>query len=239
MDHHNVIDHQGAVHEGLFNAHTGFLIDLACGAGRYEIVHPYRQLDPARITEAPLSCPSCKEINAGGPAAPPHLNDLTREHAKAVLALADRRGYPPALDHEGLRLAFEALDLTNPPAEKLYPLIREHLTTMLTERALTVPEGTPKVLVEYRRYTGGIVQAPIGVGDRLMRNGIVSGHWPIVEVTAIKNTPNGVVVTVRDKDQRPFDWTASKVTRRFFKLDRGPGARPRACSARRPAVNPR
>ena len=222
MDHRNVTDHQGAVHEGLFNASTGFLIGLACGAGRYEIVHHFERLDPARISEAPLSCPTCKKIDAAEPDAPPHLSSLTREHAEAVLALTDRRGFPPALDNEGLRLAFAALNSADPPVEELYPLVREHLTTMLTERALTVPEGTPEILVEYTRYTGGTVQAPIGVGDRLMYNGIASGHWPVVEVTAIDTTPDGIFVSVSEKNQRPYRWSAEDISRRFFKLDRGP-----------------
>jgi len=223
MDHHNVIDHQGAVHEALLNSYTGFLIDLACGAGRYLIVHRYEQLDPQRNTTDPLSCPSCKAINAAGHAGPRHLGHLTREHAEAVLAHADSRGYPPALDNEGLRLTFKSLNLASPPTQALYPLIREHLATMLTERALAVPEGTPQVLVEYQRYTGGTVQAPIGVGDRLMRNGIASGHWPTVTVAAIEDTPNGVIVTVKEKNRPPFNWPAAEVPRCFFKLDRAPG----------------
>jgi hypothetical protein len=226
MDHHNVIDHQGDVHEGVFNGHTGFLIELACGAGRYEIVYPYAQLDPARITKAPVSCLSCKEITAAGPGSPLHAENVAREHAEAVLALADHSGRSPALDNEGLRLAFETLSLTNPPTGKLYPLIREHLATKLTERALAVPEGIPEVLAVYHRYTGGAVHAPIGVGDRLMRNGIASGHWPIVEVTAIEDTPSGIVVSVSGENERPVNGPAVEVTRWFLKLDRGPRERP-------------
>ncbi|MCX4791991.1 hypothetical protein OG369_39780 [Streptomyces sp. NBC_01221] len=223
MKQSNVTGHRGDIHDGLFNSHTGFLIDLACDAGRYEVVHPYERLDPARITEAPLSCPSCKAANSTDPTAPPHRGRLALEHAKAVLACADQRGYPPPLDDEGLRLAFLALGLEDPPAERLYPLIREHLTDMLTDRALTVPEGIPSVLVHYTRYTGGTLQAPIGVGDRLMHDGIASGNWHVVKVDAVEDTADGVVVTVSEKDwPHPRKWTGPDITRWFLKLDRAP-----------------
>ena len=223
MQRNRVIGHQGEVHDGLFNAYTGFLIDLACEAGRYAVVRHYEHLDPARITEAPLSCPSCMAANSPDPTAPPHRGRATLEQAKAVLSRADQRGYPPPLDDEGLRLAFEALGWDHPPARTLYPLIREHLTDMLTDRALTVPDGVPSVLVEYTRYTGGTLKAPIGVGDRLMHDGIASGNWSRVRVDAIEDTPDGVVVTVTEKDwPHPRKWTGPDVTRWFLKLDRAP-----------------
>jgi hypothetical protein len=224
--HQNVIDHQGAVHEGLFNAHTGFLINLACGAGRFTVVHPYERLDPARLTGAPPTCPTCAAITSGAPGAPPHLADVTRAHAAAVIARADRRGHPPILDNEALRLAFTDIDPTEAPAENLYPLIREHLADVLTDRALTVPDGTPNVLVSYTRFTGGTVRAPVGVGDRLMYDGIASGHWPISDVTAVEDAPGEVVVTLREDNDRQRRWTADEVTRHFLKIDRA--ATPRA-----------
>ncbi|MFF8786764.1 hypothetical protein [Streptomyces sp. NPDC015125] len=221
MEHKNLIGHDGVVHEGLLNGHTGFLVDVTCDAGRFAVVHPYEKLDPARVTETPLSCPACAAANA--PAAGPlHRGHLAHQYAEDVLALADSRGYPPAGDDEGLRLAFVALGEKVPPSRRLYPLIREHLTDMLTERALAVPEGVPQVLVPYTRYTGGTVQAPAGPGDRLMSDGVASGHFPIVRVEAVEESPTGIIVTVREKGWHPFTWPAHELGRCFFKLDRAP-----------------
>ncbi|MFF7250514.1 hypothetical protein ACFZBU_42365 [Embleya sp. NPDC008237] len=223
MDRRNVTDHEGTVHEGLLNAHTGFLIELACGAGRYKVVHPYEQLDPARLTDAPLSCASCTEVTTAGPSACWHLYVVTRQHAEAILALADRHGYAPGLDEEALRLALlETRAPADRPTRELYPLITEHLTDMLTERALTTHEGTPRVLVEYQRHTGGTVQAPIGIGDRLMYDGTASGLWSIVEVTAVEDTPSGTVVTVCESGRFARRWPADEISSLFFLLDRSP-----------------
>lgn len=220
MEHKNVVGHDGRVHEGLFNAHTGFLIRLNCGQSRYEVVEPYEQLDPARIVEAPLSCGWCQQVTAAGPMAHLSIENVTRGHAVAVLSQADCAGRVPALDNEGLRLALAAVDPVRAPSRELYDLIREHLVEALTERALTKPEGVPEVLVAYRRYTGGTVQAPIGCGNMLMRNGVASGFWTIVEVAAIEQQPGGVLVGLREPDGRVYQWAARDVGRRFFKLDR-------------------
>ncbi|MFF4531698.1 hypothetical protein ACFY1P_20800 [Streptomyces sp. NPDC001407] len=221
LDTHRVADHQGAAHTALFNAYTGFLIDLACGTDRHQAVHHYEKFDPARLTDAPLSCPACAAIDAGGPGAPQSVADTTRELAARVLALADSRGYAHELDNEALRLSFAALGLGT--SERLYPLIREHLTAAMTQRALTVPDGTPRVLVKYTRYTGGTLMVPVGVGDRLMYDGVASGIWYTARVTAVEERPNGIVVTVLEKDwPHPSEWNAADFTRRFFKLDRGP-----------------
>ncbi|RLU82549.1 hypothetical protein CTZ27_29945 [Streptomyces griseocarneus] len=223
LDTHRVTDHQGAVHTALFNAYTGFLIDLACGAGRYRAVHHYEKFDPARLADAPLSCLTCAAVDAGGPDAPRSVADTTRELAARVLAHADSRGYAHGMDNEALRLSFVALGLDTP--KKLYPLIREHLTAAMTQRALTVPDGTPRVLVKYTRFTGGTLMVPVGVGDRLMHDGVASGIWYTVKVTAIEKRPSGVVVTVLEKDwPHPSEWGDADFTRWFSKLDRGPRA---------------
>ncbi len=220
MDHKNVIDHGGEVHDGLFNGYIGFLIRLNCGASRYQVVEPYRRLDAARITIAPVSCWRCQQVAATAPAAEESVENLTRGYAGAVLAQADCAGRVPELDNEGLRLALAALDAVGPPSQVLYGLIREHLVDVLTERALAKPDGVPEVLVEYRRYTGGTVQAPIGVGDRLMRNGVASGIWTIVEVAAIEESPSGVIVSLREEGGPVHSWAARDVARRFLMLDR-------------------
>lgn len=165
--------------------------------------------------------------------------DVACEIATAVLAEADGRGYPPSLDNEGLRLAFVRLvpdsgkqrpvferlarGVYDPEnsyrTEPLYALVREHLADKLTERALEAPaDGTPRVFVEYTRYTGGTVQAPVGVGDRLMRNGVASGIWYTVTVTAVE--PAGV--TVQGEDGWTRRWDRSDFHLWFFKLDRAP-----------------
>lgn len=230
MDHRNVTGHDGTIHEGLLNSHTGDFIDTACDAGRYAVVHPYEKLDPARLTENPLSCAGCQSSTKV---------DVARVCADAVLAEADGRGYPPSLDNEGLRLAFHRLapnggDL-RPVFERLargvydpensyrtqplYAVITEQLTDLMTERALEAPaDGTPRVLVEYTRYTGGKVQAPVGVGDRLMRDGVASGIWYTATVTAVESAG----VTVRDEDGQLRRWDRSDFHRWFFKLDRAP-----------------
>lgn len=229
MERRSVVGHQGAVHEGLFNTYTDFLIDLACGVGRYEAVHPYEQLDPARLTGKSLSCPACTAMAAGRPDGPRHLDDVTREYAEAVRALADRRGYPPAMDNDGIRRAFVALDPVQPPAERLYPLIQEHLAEMMTERARTVPEGTPTVLVEYQRYTGGTIQVPVGAGDRLSYDGVASGLWHRVTVLAVEETPGGIAVTVQEDDwPHSRRYGADQFSRWYFKVDRGPIPQPLA-----------
>ncbi len=219
MDHKNVIDLSGVIHEGLFNTHTGFLIDLNCGGTRFDVVHPYEQLVPGAITEAPVSCHGCKQV-AMEPLAHTSLENVTRAHAAAVLTLADNHGRVPELDGEGLRLAFAKLEPASRPSAVLYPVIREHLVEELTERALAKPDGVPEVLVEYPRYTGGTVQAPIGVGDRLMRNGVASGIWTIVEVAGIEETRGGIVVSLRELDGWVQKWPAGSVTRCLLKLDR-------------------
>ncbi|MFF9458872.1 hypothetical protein [Streptomyces flaveolus] len=212
MDHKNLIGHDGAVHEGLLNSHTGFMIDVACDAGRYSVVHHYEELDPARVTDAPLSCPAC--VAANSPAtAQLHRGRIAHRYAEDVLALADTRGCPPARDDEGLRLAFVALATEKPPPPSLYALIREHVTDMLTDRALAVPEGVPQVLVPYKRYTGGTVQAPVGPGDRLM-------YFQYVWVDGLEESADGIVVTVHEKDRHPVTYSAREVSQRYSKLDR-------------------
>lgn len=238
MDRHNVIGHDGTVHEGLFNAHTGFLIDVACDAGRYAVVQPYGKLDPARVTVEPLTCPACQAAVTGDA---PHPADVARECADAVLADAGHRGYPPSLDDEGLERAFVRLlpdsgklrpiferlaqgvyappgSYSTDPLYARYALIREHLTDTLTERALTVPDGTPRVLVDYHRYTGGILEAPVGVGDRLMHDGTASGMWYHVTVIGVDDAG----VDVRDRDGWKYRWTPDELRRWFLKLDRAP-----------------
>jgi hypothetical protein len=234
MKRQRVFDHHGAVHEGLFNSYTGFLIDLTCEQNRYAIVHPYHQMDPARLTVAPLSCPVCQEITAGGPGAPPHPAELTLTHAQAVLAHADRQRRVPALDNEGLRLAFEGMarrgGMGDPPATTLYPLVQEHLADLLTERALSVPVGTPEAWVRYTRFTGGAVTAPVCVGDRLLYDGTASGLWMVAEVDAIEeDAKDGVVVTLLYKDwPPPRRWESGKLSRWFSKLDRTSSSPPDA-----------
>ncbi|GAA1334748.1 hypothetical protein GCM10009647_076610 [Streptomyces sanglieri] len=221
MEHKNLIGHDGAVHEGLLNSHTGFLIDVACDAGRYSVVHHYEKLDPARVTDAPLSCPAC--VAASPPTAGPlHRGRLAHRYAEDVLARADSRGYPPALDDEGLRLAFVALAVEDPPSRRLCALIREHLADMLTDRALAAPEGIPQVLVPYKRYTGGTVQAPVVPGDHLMHYSAAGGYFQYVWVDGLEESPDGIVVTVHEKDRRPFTYSAHELGRRYSKLDWAP-----------------
>jgi hypothetical protein len=221
MDHKNLIGHDGAVHEGLLNSHTDFLVDVACDGGRYSVVHHYEKLDPARITDAPLSCPACVAANSPD-TAQLHRGRLAHRYAEDVLALADSRKCPPARDDEGLRLAFVSLAVENPPPRNLYALIREHVTDMLTDRALAVPEGIPQVLVPYKRYTGGTVQAPVRPGDRLMHYSAAGGYFQYVWVDTLEESPDGIVVTVHEKDRRPFTYSAHEVARRYSKLDWAP-----------------
>ncbi len=108
MDRRNVTGLNGLVHDGLFNSHTGFLIDLVCDASRYAVVEPYTQFDPALLTKGPATCTGCRAVLDGAQDAPRHPADVARECADAVLADADTRGYPPALDDEGLKLCFSA-----------------------------------------------------------------------------------------------------------------------------------
>ncbi|MFE2268548.1 hypothetical protein ACFXB4_04860 [Streptomyces lavendulae] len=219
MEHKNLIGHDGAVHEGLLNSHTGFLIDVACDAGRYSVVHHYEHLDPARVTDAPLSCPAC--IAANSPAtAHLHRGSMAHRYAEDVLGLADVRERPPAQDDEGLRLAFVALAVENPPPRSLYALIREHVVDAMTDRALAVPEGVPEVFVPYKRYTGGTVQAPVGLGDRLMHYSAAGGYFEYVWVDGLEESPDGIVVTVHERDRRPVTYSARELSRRYSKLDR-------------------
>lgn len=216
MDYKNLSGHDGAVHEGLLNSHTGFLVDVACDAGRYSVVRHYEKLDPARVTDAPLSCPACV---AASSSAQLHRGRVAHRYAEDVLALADTRACPPARDDEGLRLAFLALGVENPPPRTLYALIREHVTDMLTERALAVPEGVPQVLVPYKRYTGGEVLAPVGLGDRLMHYSAAGGYFEYVWVEGLEEVADAIVVTVREKDRRPVTYPAVEFSRRYSKLD--------------------
>lgn len=237
MDHRNVTGHDGTVHEGLLNAYTGFLIDVACDAGRYAVVRHYEKLDPARLTDAAITCPGCKAVAAGEA---PHPADIARTIADSVLAEADGRGFPPSLDDEGLRLAFARIAPSadgelrpvfdrlargtydpgnNFRAEPLYPLIRQHLDDDLTARAQVVPEGTPGVLIRYTRFTGGSLQVPISVGDRLVKDGLASGHWDRFTVLVVES---GAIIAQSDDG-----WTNrfnQDEVRRFFayKLDRAP-----------------
>ncbi|WP_327309711.1 hypothetical protein OG730_41540 (plasmid) [Streptomyces sp. NBC_01298] len=240
MDRRNVTGLNGRIHEALFNSHTDALIDVACDATRYTVVKPYTLFDPAQLTDAPATCTDCRTILDAAPGAPLHPADTARECANTLLADADNRGYPPTLDDEGLRLAFARLapdaghlrplferlarGVYDPQnsyrTQPLYALIQEHLTDTLTERALQVPANTPKVLVRYVRYTGGELQAPVGVGDRLTYDGLASGHWPTGTVTAVENS--GVLVDFHN-GYPPRHYHRHEVPRCFaFKLDRAP-----------------
>ncbi|WP_431985252.1 hypothetical protein [Streptomyces qinglanensis] len=240
MDRRNVAGLSGLVHEGLFNSHTGFLIDVACGAGRYTVVEPYTQFDPALLTGGPATCTGCRALLGGVQGAPRHPADVARECAHAVLADADSRGCPPVLDDEGMRLVFARLapdagglrplferlargayDPQNSyRTQPLYALIGEHLADMLTERALQVPAGTPEVLIRYTRYTGGELQVPVGVGDRLTCDGLASGHWPTGTVITVEDS--GVLVDFHDGFP-PRHYQRREVSRWFaFKRDRAP-----------------
>lgn len=242
MDRRNVTGLNGLVHEGLFNSHTGFLIDVTCDANRYAVVEPYTQFNPALLTGAPATCTSCQAILDGAPGTPRHPADIARECAHLVLADADNRGYPPELDNEGLRLAFlrlasgagdlhslftrlarGAYDPQNSyRTQPLYALTRELLADALTERAMEVPANTPEVLIRYTRYTGGKLQAPVGVGDRLTYDGLASGHWPTGTVTAVEDS--GVLVDFHDGFP-PRRYKRHEVSRWFaFKRDRAPHA---------------
>ena len=236
MDRRNVTGHDGTVHQGLFNSHTLDFIDLACDAGRYAVVHHYAKLDPARLTEDALTCAGCTAAVTG---ATPHPADVARKCADAVLTDADHRGCPPALGNEGLERAFARLapaadelrplferlargvydPENNYRSEPLYPLIREHLADDLTERARVVPEGTPEVLVRYMRYTGGDVLVPVDVGDRLVKDGLASGHWDRFTVLVVDRS--GIIA--RSDDGWTDRFSESDVRRFFaFKTDRAP-----------------
>ncbi|MER7487968.1 hypothetical protein ABTY20_19080 [Streptomyces sp. NPDC126497] len=236
MDRRNVIGLDGTVHQGLLNSHTGDFIGPACDAGRHAVVRPYEKLDPARLTEDVLTCIGCTAAVTGETA---HPADVARTVADAVLADADRRGHLPPLDNEALRLAFvriagDAGELrpvferlargvydpeNNYRAEPLYPLIKEHLADDLTARALTVPEGTPDIRVRYTRWTGGNVQVPVGVGDRLVWDGIASGHWDRFTVLVVER--GGIIAQSDDGWTNRF---SRDEVRRFFayKADRAP-----------------
>ncbi|WP_331732029.1 hypothetical protein OG613_47320 (plasmid) [Streptomyces sp. NBC_00015] len=238
MDRRNVTGLNGLVHEGLFNSHTGFLIDVACHADRYAVVEPYTQFDPVLLTEDPATCTGCRVLLGGIQGGPRHPADIARECADAVLADADNRGYPPALDDEGMRLAFVRLapdagglrplfkrlargvydPLNSYRTEPLYALTQEHLVDTLTERAMVVPAGTPEVLIRYVRFTGGELQVPVGVGDRLTYDGLASGHWDTGTVTAVENS--GILVDVHN-GLPPRHYERHEVSRSFaFKRDR-------------------
>jgi len=236
MDRRNVTGHAGTVHQGLLNSHTGFFIDVACDAGRYAVVRHYEKLDPARLTEDALTCPGCMAAVAGEKT---HPADLARQCPDAVIADADRRGYVPPLDNEALRLAFVHLapdsgelrpvferlarGVYDPEnhyrTEPLYDLIQEHLTDDLTARAGVVPEGTPGVFIRYTRFTGGSVQVPVGVGDRLVKDGIASGHWDRFTVLVVER--GGIIAQSDDGWTNRF--TRDEVRRFFaYKTDRAP-----------------
>lgn len=234
MDRRNVTGHDGTVHQGLFNSFTEEFIDLACDAGRYAVVRHYAKLDPARLTGDATTCTGCTAAVTG---AAPHPADVARKVADAVLADTDRRGYRPPLDDEALRLAsarlapdsgelrpvFERLARgvydpeNNYRAEPLYPLIKEHLTDDLTARARVVPGGTSEILIRYTRWTGGDVMVPVGVGDRLVKNGLASGHWDHFTVLAVGDF--GIIAQSDDGWTNHF--TVDEVRRFFaFKTDR-------------------
>ncbi|WP_030248289.1 hypothetical protein [Streptomyces sp. NRRL S-455] len=236
MDRRNVTGHDGTVHQALLNSHTGDFIDLACDAGRYAVVHHGEAFDQARLTDAALTCPGCTAAATG---AVPHPADEAREYAAAVLAEADRRGYPPALDDEGMRLAFERLALDSGAAHPVYArlargeydpensyrkvreygLARGYLDDMLTERALDVAEPIPGATAEYRRFTGGTVTAPLSVGDRVMRTAYASGLWWFGNIAG---TDGRYVLVYRDGSEIPSRYTACEMHRLFAKLDRAP-----------------
>lgn len=236
MDRLNVTGHDGTVHQGLFNSFTEEFIDLACDAGRYAVVRHYAKLDPARLTGDATTCAGCTAAVNG---AAPHPADVAREIADAVLADADRRGYLPPLDDEALRLAFVRLapdsgelrpvferlargvydPENNYRTEPLYALVQEHLTDDLTERARRVPEGTPEILIRYTRWTGGDVLVPVGVGDRLVKDGLASGHWDRFTVLVVER--GGIVAQSDDGWTNRF--SRDEVRRFFaFKTDRAP-----------------
>lgn len=236
MDRRNVIGLDGIVHEGLFNSHTDDFIDLSCDAGRYAAVRHYEKLDPECVTDLAPTCAGCTAAVTGDA---PHPADVARMCADVVLAEADGRGYPPALDDEALRLSFgritPAADELRPVferlargvydpennfrAEPLYPLIKEHLADDLTARAQAVPEGTPEVLIRYTRYTGGNVMVPVGVGDRLVKNGLASGHWDRFTVLVVERS--GIIAQSDDGWTNRF--SRDEVRRFFsFKADRVP-----------------
>lgn len=235
MDRRNVIGLDGTVHQGLLNSYNGFFIDVACEAGRYAAVRPYEKLDPASLTEDATTCTGCTAAVAGEA---PHPADIARQCADIVIADADARGYVPSLDNEALRLAFRRLvpgidgelrpvferlargvydPENNYRTEPLYDLIQEHLTDDLTARAMAVPEGTPEVLIRYTRWTGGDVQVPVGVGDRLVWDGIASGHWDRFTVLVVER---GAIIAQSD-DGWTNRFTRDEVRRFFaFKTDR-------------------
>ncbi|MGY5634184.1 hypothetical protein ACW7N6_38230 [Streptomyces sp. UC1A3] len=236
MDRRNVTGLNGTAHQGLFNSYSDNLIGLACGAGLHAVVRPYGKLKLASLTEDAPTCAGCTAAVAGEAT---HLADLARQCADVVLADADRRGFLPPLDNEALRLAFrritpddEALrpvferlargvydPENNYRSEPLYPLIKEHLTDDLTERAKVVPEGTPEVFIRYTRHTGGTVLVPVGVGDRLVKDGIASGHWDRFTVLVVESS--GIIAQSDDGWTNRFD--KSDVRRFFaFKTDRAP-----------------
>jgi hypothetical protein len=237
MDRRNVTALNRLVHEGLCNSYTGALIGFTCAAPHYEVLRLNSMPEPERLTDDRASCTGCRAILDGNL---PHPADVAHEIADLVLADADRRGYPPALDNEGLRLVFERLapdigdmrplferlargvyDPRNSyRTQPLYALVRQHLDDQLTERARVVPKGTPEVLVRYTRYTGGDIRVPVGVGDRLTYDGLASGHWPTGTVASVEDS--GILVDYHD-GYPPRHYKRHEVPLWFaFKVNRAP-----------------
>lgn len=206
MDRHRLFGTDSRVHEILRSSYNGRLIAFTCDApfSINDVLVYGCKPDPTRLTDDEVTCPGCLSVMNG---AAPHPDDLSREIADAVLAETDRRGRVPVLANENLRLMFEALIRGAGDDEEriryeilvaqyyafhmtMYDLVRQHLDDLLTDRARVVPEGTPEVLVRYMRYTGGDVMVPVGVGDRLVSDGLASGHWDHCTVTAVD--PDGI-----------------------------------------------
>jgi hypothetical protein len=236
MDRSNVAGHDGTVHQALLNSRTAKFIDVACDAGRYAVVRPYEKLDQARLTNDALTCPGCTAAVAGDV---DHPADVARRCADAVLADADRRGYPASPDDEALRQAFVRLAPTGEElrpvferlargvydpendfrTEPLYALIREHLADALTARALDVADPIPGATARYTAFTGGDVVAPLAVGDRVMRTAYASGLWWFGTITG---TDGGTVLVCESGHATPFRYQVSEMNGLFAKLDRAP-----------------
>lgn len=237
MDRRSVIGINGEIHEGLFNSYTGSLIGFTCGSRHHDILRLNSMPDSACLTDGPVTCDGCLKATTGTMA---HPATVARMCADAVLAEADGRGYPPTMDDEGLRLAFTRLapdagelrplferlarGVYDPEnsyrRERLYDLIREHLADAMTARALEAPaEPIPDATVEYTRFTGGKVMAPLGVGDRVMRTAYASGLWWF---GSIVGTEGEYALIREDGSKVPFRYKRRAMGDLFAKLDRAP-----------------